>query len=102
MKIKKGDIVKVITGKDKGKTGKVLKAVPADFKVVVEGLNLIIKHRRPRKENEKGQKIQYPAPLTLAKVMLVCPHCSKAVRVAYQIGQDKIKRRICRKCKEVI
>ncbi len=102
MKIKKGDQVKIITGKDKGKSGKVIKVLTQENKVVVEGLNLLTKHRRSRKENEKGQKVQLPAPLGVSKVMLVCPHCNQAIRVAYQIGEDKNKRRLCRKCHEVI
>ena len=102
MKLKKGDQVKIITGKDKGKSGKILKVLPQQQKILVEGLNLMIKHRRPKKEGEKGQKIQFPSPLWTSKVMLVCPHCNQAIRVSYKIGEDKVKRRICRKCKEVI
>lgn len=102
MKIKKGDKVKIITGKDKNKQGKVLQVLPQKEKVVVEGLNLVIKHVRPRRAGEKGQRIQFPAPLHISNVMLVCPKCNKSTRVGYKILENKKKVRLCKKCKEVI
>ncbi|MFA7662471.1 MAG: 50S ribosomal protein L24 [Patescibacteria group bacterium] len=106
MKIKKNDIVKIIQGKDNGKRGKILKAMPKENKVVVEGHNLLIKHTRPRKQGEKGQRIQFPSPLDVSKVMLVCPHCDKMTRVSYKIinpnDADKKKIRFCRKCDQAI
>ena len=104
MKIKKGDRVKVIAGKDKGKKGKILQVYAARNKVAVEGINLAIKHVKPRKQNEKGQKIEFPAPLNISNLMLLCPKCNKATRVAYKILADKKnnKVRICAKCKELI
>lgn len=103
MKIKKGDLVKVLAGKDKGESGRVLKALPPTNQVVVEGLNLIVKHRRPRREGEKGQKIQYPTPLAVSKVMLLCPHCQKPTRVGHRfLGEKQKKERICKKCLQVI
>lgn len=104
MKIKKLDNVKVIAGKDKGKTGKVLRVLPDAEKVVVEGANLLAKHIRPRKAGEKGQKIYIPAPLHVAKVMLVCPHCGNATRIGYRMlseGKQK-KERICKRCNQAI
>ncbi len=100
MKIKKGDKVKIICGKDKGKTGKVLKVSPSTQKVSVEGLNLRTKHMRPRKEGETGQRIQFPAPMDISNVILICPKCSKETRVSFKILKDKKKVRICKKCKE--
>jgi len=97
MKIKKNDIVKMNNGKDKGKTGKVLTVFPADSKIMVEGLNLVKKHRRPRKEREKGQRIEMPRRVAVSSVMLVCPKCGKAVRVGYKIT-DNNKFRVCKKC----
>ncbi|MBI5765938.1 50S ribosomal protein L24 [Candidatus Falkowbacteria bacterium] len=108
MKIKTGDKVKIIAGKDKGKTGKVLQVFIKEKKAVIEGLNLLIKHQRPKKQGEKGQKIQFPAPLAISNIMLICPRCGRLARVAYKtIKQENsrakiIKNRICGKCKEVI
>lgn len=109
MKIKKGDKVKILAGKDSGKTGKVLQIFPSANKASIEGLNLLIKHMRPRKHGEKGQRIEFPAPLNLSNVVLVCPKCDKPVRVAHKYievtkGEIKQKRkvRVCRKCNQVI
>jgi large subunit ribosomal protein L24 len=102
MRIKKGDKVKIIAGKDKGKEGKILKVLPEKRKVIVEGLNLLIKHVKPRRAGEKGQRIQFPAPLDISNVMLVCPKCNKPARVGYKILENKKKVRICKKCKEII
>ncbi|MEA2088802.1 MAG: 50S ribosomal protein L24 [Patescibacteria group bacterium] len=102
MKIKKGDKVKVIAGKDRGKSGKVLKVAEKLKKVSVEGLNLRIKHMRPKKQGEKGQRIQFPAPMDISNIMLICPKCSKLTRTKYKKLEDKSKVRICKKCKEII
>lgn len=101
MKIKKGDLVLIISGKDKGKTGKVTKALPKDLKVLVEGVNLKKKHARPKKQGEKGQVVQVPAPLNISNVKAICPKCGKATRVGYTVDKD-IKKRICKKCKQEI
>ncbi|MFH1837969.1 MAG: 50S ribosomal protein L24 [Candidatus Kuenenbacteria bacterium] len=102
MKIKKGDKVKILTGKDVGKTGKILRIFLKKEKAVVEGLNLRIKHMRPKKEREKGQKIQFPSPINVSNVMLICPKCGKATRVCYKILESKKKARMCKKCGETI
>lgn len=102
MKILKGDKVKILTGKDSGKSGKVLKVVKSAGKVSVEGANLKIKHMRPKKEGEKGQRIQFPAPMNLSNVILICPKCSKTTRVGSKKLEDKKKIRVCGKCKEII
>ena len=99
--IKKGDIVKVISGKDKGKTGKVLKTIPSGGRVVVEGINLYKKHVRPKREGEKGQVVELPRSLDASNVMLVCSACGKTTRVGYSI-EGGSKSRICRKCKSRI
>ncbi|HOY55937.1 MAG TPA: 50S ribosomal protein L24 [bacterium] len=106
MKIKKGDQVKIIRGKDRGKSGKVLQLVPRDAKtlVVVEGLNLCYKHLRPKRDREKGQRIMFPVPFDLSNVMLVCPKCGKPARIGFKILTEKSelnrekKQRICKKC----
>jgi len=105
MKIKKGDKVKILSGKDKGKTGKVLQVFPTRKRVSVEGLNLLIKHLRPRRQGEKGQRIEFPAPLDISNLMLVCPKCGKPARVGHKItvnAQTKKKKkfRVCQKCKQ--
>jgi len=97
MKIKKGDTVKIICGKDKGKSGKVLKVLPKDNKIIVDGLNLAKKHRKPRRQGEKGEIIQIPRPIDSSNVMLVCPSCLKATRVGYKILESE-KKRVCKKC----
>lgn len=101
MKIKKGDNVKIIVGKDLEKTGKVLRVLPKEGKVIIEGLNLRVKHVRPRREREKGQRISFPAPMDISNVMLVCNKCNKATRVGYKVLENKKKIRICKKCGEM-
>lgn len=102
MKIKKNDTVIIRAGKDQGKKGKVLQVLPEDGTVVVEDTNVFVKHLRPRKSREKGQKVQFNAPLAASKVILVCPKCSKVTRVGYKILENKKKVRMCHKCHEVI
>ena len=101
MKIKTNDQVKVLTGKDSGKTGKVIQVFPDDAKVVVEGVHVIKKHLRGKSSNEKGQVIELAAPLDVSNVSLVCPKCSRTVRVGYKV-EGKTKKRVCRKCGEFI
>ncbi|MCU0679225.1 MAG: 50S ribosomal protein L24 [Planctomycetes bacterium] len=121
MKIKKGDKVKILTGKDRGKTGKVLQVFTRKNRISVEGLNLSIKHMRPRKQGEKGQRIEFPAPISAANLMLVCPKCGKATRVGYQyieikgnaanpaaadtgaaVKGKRKKIRVCKKCRQTV
>ncbi|KKR02915.1 MAG: 50S ribosomal protein L24 [Parcubacteria group bacterium GW2011_GWF2_39_13b] len=97
MKIKKNDTILIISGKDKGKKGKVLKVMPKESKIVVEGLNLIKKHQRPRKQGEKGQVIEIARPFNISNVKLVCPKCGQGTRVGYKIA-EKEKFRMCKKC----
>ena len=97
MKIKKNDLVKMKAGKDSGKTGKVLQSFPVEEKVTVEGLNLMKKHARPRRQGEKGQRVELPRKVSVSNVMLVCPKCSKISRIGYKVVNGK-KQRICKKC----
>lgn len=101
MRIKKGDTVKIITGKDKGKKGKVLQVFVKEKKLVVEGHNLLIKHTRPKREGEKGQRVQFSAPMAVSNVMLVCPKCTKPTRLAAKKEGNK-KTRICVQCHAAI
>jgi len=87
-----------MSGKDKGKTGKVLQVFPEERLVVVEGLNTRSKHLRARGSN-KGQRILYPAPIAVSNVIVVCPSCSALSRLGKILGQDGVKKRQCKKCK---
>ncbi len=97
MKIKKNDQVLVISGKDKGRKGKVLQAFPKEKKLLIEGINLRKKHLRPKRTGEKGQIIEIPGRIDISNVKLICPRCGKAVRVGYKIINEK-KFRVCKKC----
>ena len=97
MSIKKGDTVIVLSGKDKGKQGKVLEVMPKSGKVVVEKVNVVSRHTKPRKQGEEGGILKKEAPLYACKVQKVCPKCGKATRIAHKIEGDK-KVRICKKC----
>ena len=85
MKVKKGDQVKIVKGKDRGKKGKVIQVFPNDNLVVVDGQNLRVKHARPKKEGQKGEKVQFSAPMREENIMLICPKCSKVTRIGYKI-----------------
>ena len=97
MKIKKGDTVVVLSGKDKGKQGKVQAVIPADRKVVVEGINIVTCHTKPRRQGETGGIVKKETPIRTCKVALYCEKCGKGVRVGYKVDGDK-KTRVCRKC----
>ena len=102
MNIRRDDTVIVLSGKDKGKQGKVLKADPKNGKVVVEGVNVANKHQKPRKQGEEGGIIKMETPIYASKVMRVCPKCGKPTRAAYSILADGTKTRVCKKCGENI
>ncbi len=103
MKILKGDNVLIISGKDRGKTGKVLNAFPAESRIVVEGVNIAKKSQRPKKQGQKGQIISIPKPISVSNAKLVCPKCGKAARVGYKAvvdekGKKNKSARACKKC----
>ena len=100
MNIKKNDKVKILAGKDKGKSGKVLQVSKKDKRLSVEGLNLLIKHLRPNREGEKGQRIEFPAALHVSNVMAIDPSSSKRTRIGYQCLADGKKIRISKKSKQ--
>ncbi len=102
MKIKKNDTVKIIAGKDKGKKGKVIQVFIKQQKVVVEGLNLRYKHMRPKKQGEKGQRIEYSAPMHASNVMLIDSKTDKVTRVSFKKLESGEKVRISKKSGEVI
>ena len=97
MSIKKDDLVVVLSGKDKGKQGKVLEVMPKSGKVVVEKVNVVSRHTKPRKQGDQGGILSKEAPLYACKVQRVCPKCNKGTRVAHKIEGGK-KVRICKKC----
>ena len=98
MSIKKGDTVIVLSGKDKGKQGKVLAAMPADRKVIVEGINVVSRHTKPRKQGEEGGILKKEAPMFACKVQKVCPKCNKPTRPAHKMLADGKKVCVCKKC----
>ncbi len=101
-KIKKGDLVEVISGKDKGKRGKVLRVIPKENKVIVEGVNVVKRHQRPNPRMREGGIVEREAPIYVSKVMLVCPSCGQRTRVGFKILEDGRKVRYCKKCGEII
>jgi large subunit ribosomal protein L24 len=97
MKIKKNDQIQILAGKDRGKRGKVLRTIPKENKIVVEGLNIVKKHNKPKKGGEKGQRVEIPYPFNVSKAMLICSHCGKLTRVGYKVSKEN-KTRICKQC----
>ena len=98
MSIRKDDTVIVLSGKDKGKKGKVLTVMPKDGKVIVEKVNVISRHQKPRKQGEEGGIVKKEAPIYACKVMRVCPKCNKPTRPASKVGADGKRVRVCKKC----
>ena len=101
MKIKKGDKVQITTGKDAGKSGKIIDINLQTRRVIIDGLNLYKKHVKPRRQDEKGEIIDIPRPMDISNVALVCTTCKKPVRASYQV-EGKKKIRVCRKCKATL
>lgn len=101
MNIKTNDKVKIIAGKDRGKEGKVIQVFKKENKIVVEGVNLLKKHMRSRKQGEKGQVIELPAPFDASNAKVICSKCGLAVRVAAKKEAD-VKKRACKKCQQFI
>ena len=96
--VKTGDTVVVINGKNRGKKGKVMQVSPSEGKVIVEGVNMVTKHVKPRQMGEPGGLIKAESALYADKVQLVCPKCGAATRVGHAIGKDHKKMRVCKKC----
>jgi large subunit ribosomal protein L24 len=97
--VKKGDTVLVIAGKDKGKSGKVLTAIPADNAVIVSDVNIVSKHKKPRSAQDKGGIIKRENKIDSSNVQIICPECGKATRVAHAVDENGKKFRQCKKCK---
>lgn len=97
MKIKKGDQVLIISGKYRGKKSKILRVFPKERKILVEGVNLVKKHQKPKRTGEKGQIVEMPSPIDVSNAKLICSKCGKAARAGYKMVEGK-KYRICKKC----
>ena len=102
LKIKKGDTVIVLSGDDKGKKGKVIAASPKERKVIVEGINMVKKHVKPRKMGDAGGIVSAEGAMYASKVMVICPHCNKPTRVGHKKFADGSKSRICKRCGETL
>jgi large subunit ribosomal protein L24 len=102
LKIKKGDKVKVISGKESGKEGKVFRVYPFKGRLLIEKLNLIKRHTKPTQKQQQGGIVEREASIHASNVMLVCPKCAKATRIGYKSLENGKKMRLCKKCGEVI
>ena len=102
IRLKTGDKVVVLSGKDKGKEGKIVAVSPKEGKLIVEGVNIVSKHVKPRRAGEEGGIVKTEGALYACKVQLVCPKCGKATRIAHKIAEDGKKKRSCKKCGEVV
>jgi len=100
--LKRGDVVRVMAGKEKGKEGTILRSLPREGAVLVERLNLIKKATRPTQQNQKGGIIQKEGKIALSNVMILCPFCNKPARIAIKVLQDGEKVRSCRRCDEIL
>ncbi len=98
--VRKKDTVMVISGKDKGKIGEVLKAMPKTGKVIVKDVNVVSKHQKPNRQNMQGGIIKKEAPIYSSKVMLYCDKCKNVTRISHKILDDGTKVRVCKKCGE--
>lgn len=101
-RVKKEDTVMVISGKDRGKKGKVLKTFPSEKKVIVEGVNFTKKHQRPTNQYREGGIIERESPIYVSKVMVVCPNCNRPTRIAHKVLENGEKVRVCKKCGEIM
>jgi len=100
--VKKDDLVMIVAGKDKGKSGKVLRVMPDKGRVLVENLNLIKRHTRPSRTNNEGGIIEREAPIALSNVQLLCQGCNKPARTGLRVLEDGSKVRFCKKCNEIV
>ncbi len=101
-KVKKNDIVVVISGKEKGKKGRVLKVHPAEGRLVVEKVNFIKRHQRPTQKQRKGGIIEKEGPIQMSKIMILCKKCDRPTKVGVAVLEDGKKQRFCRRCKETL
>lgn len=100
--VKTGDTVMVISGKEKGKKGKIVAVSPKEGKVLIEGVNMVSKHVKPRQAGQEGGIVKAEGAMYACKVQLVCPHCGKATRVGHKVAEDGSKSRVCKRCGETL
>lgn len=100
--VKKDDLVMIVAGKDKGKSGKVLRVLPEKERVLVENLNLIKRHTRPSQTNSEGGIIEKEAPIAISNVQLLCQGCNKPARTGIKVLENGNKVRFCKKCNEIV
>ena len=101
MNIKKGDNVKMLSGKDRGKTGAVVKVSPTTGRIMIEGLNIFKKHARPKKQGESGQMVEVSRSVNASNVMVICPSCKAPTRVGHRVEGNR-NVRFCKKCKSIL
>jgi large subunit ribosomal protein L24 len=101
-KVRKNDTVQVLTGRDKGKQGKVTRVIPKEDRVIVDGVNIRKRHTRPRQAGEQAGIVEFPAALHVSNVAVVCAKCGKATRIGFRILADNSKVRYCKRCDEVV
>lgn len=103
MRIKKGDTIVMLTGKDRAKKGTVERVLPVKERLIVAGLNMVKRHRKPRKQGEKGSIVEVPGSVNVSNVAMVCPSCQKVTRVGYVVDVESGKKsRQCKKCRAVL
>ncbi len=100
--VKTGDTVVVLSGKNKGKKGKVMAVSPKEGKVIVENVNMVSKHVKPRRMGEAGGIVKAEGAMYASKVQIVCPRCKKPTRIGHKLNEDGTKNRICKKCGEIL
>lgn len=100
-KVKSGDTVLITNGREKGKQGKVSRVIPKEQRVIIEGLNLVKRHTKPRGQARRGGIIDKEAPLHISNVMVICPNCGRPTRIGYFIDDQGRKSRQCKKCQGV-
>jgi len=102
IRLQRNDHVVTISGRDRGKKGKVLKIFPKSLRAIVEGMNMLTKHQRPTRDNPKGGMIRREGTVHISNLKFVCPRCNKSTRVGYTMLADMTKKRICKRCKEIV
>lgn len=102
LKIRRGDIVQIIKGEDRGKKGKVLKVIPKEQRAIVEGINKVLKHKRKTQQDQQGGIVSIEVPTSISNLMLFCKSCNRPTRAGFMILKDGTKSRFCKKCNEVI
>lgn len=101
-KIRRGDTIQVTKGKDKGKKGKVLRIFAQEKKALVEGINLVKKHKRQTRQDQQGGIVSVESAISVANIAFLCKHCNRPVRIGFAMGKDGVKNRFCKACKETV